>query len=54
MAKFKAAFKLIGQFSELAHENRAYWIVPLFLLLAAIGIFIVAGQSAAPLIYALF
>jgi len=48
------SLKLLGQFIRFAHENRAYWIIPLILVLGAVGFFIVAGQAAAPLIYALF
>lgn len=48
------AFKLFRQFVGFARENRAYWMVPLILLLALTGLFIVVGQGAAPLLYALF
>jgi hypothetical protein len=37
-----------------ARENRAYWLIPLILLLGLAGLVIVAGQSAAPLLYTLF
>jgi hypothetical protein len=47
-------FKLIGEFVRFARENRAYWLIPLMLLLGLAGLVIVAGQSAAPLLYTLF
>jgi hypothetical protein len=46
--------KLLVQFMQFAHENRAYWIVPLVLMLGITGFLIVATQGAAPLLYTLF
>lgn len=54
MRKTGYAFKLLGEFVRFARENRAYWLIPLILMLGIAGIVIVAGQSAAPLIYTLF
>jgi len=48
------AVRLFRQFVGFAHENRAYWIVPLVLMLGVTGLLIVATQAAAPLIYAVF
>jgi hypothetical protein len=42
------------EFARFARDNKAYWIVPLMLVLGMAAFLIVAGQSAAPLIYALF
>jgi hypothetical protein len=47
-------FKLLGEFVRFAREHRAYWLIPLILLLGLAGLVIVAGQSAAPLLYTLF
>jgi hypothetical protein len=47
-------FKLLGEFVGFARENRAYWLIPLILLLGIAGLVIVVGQSAAPLLYTLF
>ena len=47
-------FKLLGEFVRFAGENRAYWLIPLILLLGLAGLVIVVGQSAAPLLYTLF
>ena len=54
MTKLGYAGKLFREFLGFAHENRAYWIIPLILLLAAMGVLIVASETAAPFIYALF
>jgi len=54
MGKLRHATKLLGEFVRFARANRAYWIVPFVIMLAISGLVIVAGQTAAPLIYALF
>ena len=54
MRKLGYAGKLFGEFIGFARANRAYWIIPLALLLAAMGVLIVASETAAPFIYALF
>jgi Family of unknown function (DUF5989) len=54
MRKRGYAFKLLGEFVGFARQNRAYWLIPLILLLGIAGLVIVAGQSAAPLLYTLF
>jgi hypothetical protein len=54
MAKLRHSWKLLREFTRFAHENKAYWIIPLMLVLGMIAFVVVAGQSAAPLLYALF
>ena len=54
MRKIAYAGKLFGEFVRFAREHRAYWIVPLILVLGLTSFLIVAGQSAAPFIYTLF
>jgi hypothetical protein len=54
MGKIGSAGKLLREFVRFARANRAYWIVPFVIMLAITGVVIVAGQTAAPLIYALF
>jgi hypothetical protein len=54
MRRFGYAFKLFGDFVRFAREHRSYWLIPLILLLGLAGLVIVAGQSAAPLLYTLF
>jgi hypothetical protein len=48
------AVQLLGQFVAFAREYKAYWIIPMVLLLALVLGVIVAAQSSAPFIYALF
>ena len=54
MRRVGYSLRLLRQFVQFAHYNRAYWIVPLILVLGLAGFMIVATQAAAPLIYAVF
>ena len=54
MARRGYSLKLLREFVGFARENRIYWLIPLILVLGFAGILIVAGQSAAPLLYTLF
>ena len=54
MGKARYSVKLFREFVQFARENRAYWIIPLILMLGITGFIIIAGQAGAPLIYALF
>jgi hypothetical protein len=54
MAKLRHAWKLFREFTRFARENKVYWIIPLILVLGMIALVVVAGQSAAPLLYTLF
>jgi hypothetical protein len=54
VAKIGQAGRLLREFVGFARANRAYWIVPFVLVLGLTAFLIVAGQAAAPLIYALF
>ena len=54
MSKARYSFRLFREFVAFARENRAYWIIPLIVVLAATGLLVVASQTAAPLIYTLF
>jgi hypothetical protein len=46
--------RLIGEFVGIAREKRAYWIVPIVVVLGLAASFIVATEMIAPLMYALF
>ncbi|MCF7838966.1 MAG: DUF5989 family protein [Candidatus Marinimicrobia bacterium] len=46
--------RLLKEFGEFAWQNKAWWIVPIVLVLLLLTAFIVAGSSAAPFIYTLF
>ncbi len=54
MAKIGYSFKLFREFVGFAREKRAYWIVPLIVVLGLAAAVIVSSQVAAPLIYTLF
>lgn len=46
--------KLFREFVDFARENKAYWIVPLVLVLALAALVVISAQSSAPFIYQLF
>jgi hypothetical protein len=50
----KHGLRLLREFGEFAWHNKAWWIVPMILVLILIGLLVMAGQSAAPFIYTLF
>ncbi|NRA00211.1 MAG: hypothetical protein HRU01_27295 [Myxococcales bacterium] len=54
MARGRSSIKLLKQFSQFARENRMYWLIPLMIVLGVAALLVVAGQTAAPLIYTLF
>ena len=54
MAKIGYSLKLFREFVGFAREKRAYWIVPLIVVLGLAAAVIVSSQVAAPLIYTLF
>lgn len=54
MRRIGYSVKLFREFVRFARENRAWWLIPLILMLGLAGVLIVAGQSAAPLLYTLF
>lgn len=54
MRKAGYTLKLLGDFVRFARASRNYWLIPLIIVLGIAGILIVAGQSAAPLLYTLF
>ncbi len=54
MGKLGNLFRLLGDVWAFARANKAWWIVPLVLVLLVLGALIVTGQAAAPFIYTLF
>lgn len=46
--------RLLHEFGGFAWENKAWWIVPLVLVLLLLSLLVFAGQGAAPFIYTLF
>ncbi len=54
MRTLKYVGRLLGEFFEFAWQNKAWWIIPIVLVLLVLTIFIVTGSSVAPFIYTLF
>lgn len=54
MRALRYAGRLLREFGEFAWHNKAWWIVPIVLVLLLLTVFIVAGSSVAPFIYTLF
>ncbi len=54
MAKISYSLKLFREFVRFARENKAYWMIPLVLVLGLAAFVMVASQTAAPLLYTLF
>ena len=46
--------RLIKEFLGFAWQNKAWWIVPIILVLLLLALVIVSSQSVAPFIYTLF
>ena len=46
--------RLLGEFFQFAWHNKAWWIVPIVLVLLLLTVLIVTGTSVAPFIYTLF
>jgi len=44
---------LLKEFGEFAWHNKAWWIIPVVLILLLLAFLVVAGQTAAPFIYTL-
>ena len=54
MAKLTYGPKLFGEFVGFALKTRAYWLIPLIIILGVAAMVVVVSQGAAPLIYTLF
>lgn len=46
--------KLLREFVGFAMHHKAWWIIPIVLMLLLMALVIVIGQSTAPFIYTLF
>jgi hypothetical protein len=46
--------RLLREFLGFAWQNKAWWIVPIILVLLLLALLIVLGQGSAPFIYTLF
>ena len=54
MSRLGYSPKLLREFVRFARDNKAYWIVPLVIVLGLAAVLTVAGQTVAPLLYTLF
>lgn len=45
---------LLGEVLGFARAHRAYWLIPLILLLLLAGVLVFVGQGATPFLYTLF
>lgn len=46
--------RLCKEFVGFAWHNKAWWIIPIFVILLLMAMLIVLGQTTAPFIYTLF
>lgn len=46
--------RLLGEFFSFAWHNKAWWMVPIVLMLLLLALVIAAGQGLAPFIYTIF
>lgn len=46
--------RLLGEFGAFAWQNKAWWIIPVVVLLLLLGALIISGQVVAPFIYTIF
>ena len=54
MKMLKYLGRLLKEFGEFAWHNKAWWMVPVVLVLLLLSVLIFAGSSAAPFSYTLF
>lgn len=54
MHRFAHLGKLLAELGRYAARNKAWWLVPMVLVLLVLGFLIVTGQASAPFIYTLF
>lgn len=54
MKRIKHLGRLLGEFLHFAWKNKAWWLIPVVLVLLLLTLFIVAGSGVAPYIYTLF
>jgi len=54
MRKLKHTGRLLKDFAGFAWQNKAWWILPIVIVLLLLSALIFAGSSAAPFIYTLF
>lgn len=54
MGKIRYLKRLLGEVFAFARQRKAYWLVPMILLLLLIAALVMVSQATAPFIYTLF
>ena len=54
MQRVRYLVSLLRELGEFAAANKAWWIVPIAVILLAVAAIVTLGSSATPLIYTLF
>ena len=54
MNKLKYLGRLFGEFFSFAWQNKAWWILPVLIVLLLVGLLVTTSQTALPFIYTLF
>lgn len=54
MSRLRYLGRLLGELVEFAWQNKAWWIVPIVLVLFLLMAFVVAGGGLTPYLYPLY
>jgi hypothetical protein len=54
MHRLRFLTRLLAELGRYAARNKAWWLVPLVVVMLVLGLMIATGQVAAPFIYTLF
>lgn len=54
MGKLAYSARLFSEFIQFAKANKAWWMIPMMMVLALAGLLAFASQTVAPFIYTLF
>ena len=54
MPTLRDGVRLAGNIVGFARQHKAYWMVPVFIVLALVAVLLVVGQTVAPFIYTIF
>ncbi len=54
MPTLRDGVRLAGNIWGFARHHKAYWMVPVFVVLALVAVLLVVGQTVAPFIYTIF
>ncbi|MBN1653182.1 MAG: hypothetical protein JXA30_05340 [Deltaproteobacteria bacterium] len=54
MTRLKYLLALLREIGEFAAANKAWWLIPIALILLGVASIVTLGGSATPLIYTLF